>query len=119
MEPSQMDDTSSPPANSPPMSDTSAHQPTHRSFRSSVGLIPSPGTISKRHPTYVRPASIGVELRMLAHLKITQEPVLLQFWVVVLGCTLLTILGVVLEVTLRISTNNGGAERVIWDLAWY
>ena len=72
MEPNQMDNTRSPALNSPPMSDTdtSAHR-TQLSFRSSVGLLPTPGTVSKRHPKYVRHASIGAKSRMLAHLKIT------------------------------------------------
>ena len=73
MKPRQIDDVGSSPLNSPfmSMSDTGTPQPNRPSFRSSVGLIPTPGTVSKRHPTYVRHASttsIGAESRTLAHL---------------------------------------------------
>ena len=57
MNPQQFGDVSSPALNSPPaMSDSDARPtPTARhTFRSSVGLIPSPGSVSQRHPTYVR-----------------------------------------------------------------
>ncbi|KAH8984541.1 hypothetical protein EDB86DRAFT_2810702 [Lactarius hatsudake] len=70
------------------MSDIGTPGPSRPSFRSSVGLIPTPGTVSKRHPTY--------------------EPVILRFWVVVLGCTLLALFGVALEVALGISNKNDG-----------
>ena len=57
MMPLQVDDFASPPLRSPPSfnnPDAAAAAP-HLSFRSSVPLIPTPGTISKRHPSYVRP----------------------------------------------------------------
>jgi len=38
------------------MSDT--EQPPHLRFRSSVPLLPTPGTVSKRHPTNVRRRSM-------------------------------------------------------------
>ncbi|KAF8259241.1 hypothetical protein EI94DRAFT_1616713 [Lactarius quietus] len=84
----QFGDVSSPALDSPPVtSDIGTPRPT-QSFRSSVSLIPTPGTVSRRHPTY--------------------EPVPLRFWVVALGCGLLTFLGVALEVALRISNKNDG-----------
>ena len=33
---------------------TDPGRPPHLSFRSSVPLLPTPGTVSKRHPTFVR-----------------------------------------------------------------
>lgn len=90
MRPGQIDDVRSPALTSPRMSDTGTPRPTHLSFRSSVGLIPTPGTVSKRHPTY--------------------EPVPLRFWVVILGCALLVAVGVALEVALGISNRNDGFD---------
>ncbi|KAI9450036.1 hypothetical protein BJY52DRAFT_1304974 [Lactarius psammicola] len=97
MRPKRTDDVRSPAFNSPLMSMSDIGTPlgtplpARPSFRSSVGLIPTPGTVSKRHPTY--------------------EPVALRFWVVVLGCALLAIIGVALEVALGISNRNDGALR--------
>ncbi|KAH9036492.1 hypothetical protein EDB85DRAFT_1940369 [Lactarius pseudohatsudake] len=88
MKPRQLDDVRPSAPNSPFMSDIGASGPSRPSFRSSVGLIPSPGTVSKRHPTY--------------------EPVPLRFWVVVLGCALLAVFGVALEVALGLSNKNDG-----------
>ncbi|KAH9052759.1 hypothetical protein EDB87DRAFT_1655642 [Lactarius vividus] len=88
MKPRQLDDIRPSAPNSPFMSDIGTSGPSRPSFRSSVGLIPSPGTVSKRHPTY--------------------EPVPLRFWVVVLGCALLAVFGVALEVALGISNKNDG-----------
>jgi hypothetical protein len=48
-------DSASPSLRPPPFSDSDATRPPHLSFRSTVGLLPTPGTVSKRHPTYVRP----------------------------------------------------------------
>ncbi|KAH9980405.1 hypothetical protein BJV74DRAFT_857216 [Russula compacta] len=59
-----------------------------RSFRSYVDFIPTPGTVSKRHPTY--------------------EPISLRFWIVSLGCLLLTLIGIVLEIARLISNDNNG-----------
>ncbi len=39
------------------MSDTFSPQHNRLSFRSSAGLIPSPGTVTKRHPRFVRVSS--------------------------------------------------------------
>ncbi|KAI9439330.1 hypothetical protein H4582DRAFT_1948548 [Lactarius indigo] len=88
MKPKQLDNVRSPAPSSPFMSDIGTPGPSRPSFRSSVGLIPTPGTVSKRHPTY--------------------EPVPLRFWVVVLGCAVLAIFGVALEVALGISNRNDG-----------
>ncbi|KAI9459252.1 hypothetical protein BJY52DRAFT_1267275 [Lactarius psammicola] len=96
MRPKRTDDVRSPAFNSPLMSMSDIGTPlgtplpARPSFRSSVGLIPTPGTVSKRHPTY--------------------EPVALRFWVVVLGCALLAIIGVALEVALGISNRNDGFD---------
>lgn len=87
MKPRQFGDVSSP-ALSMSEAGTPRPTPTRHSFRSSVGLIPTPGAVSKRHPTF--------------------EPIPLRFWVVVLGCALLTIIGVGLEVALGISNRNNG-----------
>ncbi|KAI0247423.1 hypothetical protein BJV78DRAFT_1133260 [Lactifluus subvellereus] len=73
---------------SPGFRDTNPPRPPRISFRSSVGLIPTPGTVSKRHPTY--------------------EPVLLRYWVVSLGCALLAALGIALEIVRKVSINNNG-----------
>ena len=51
--------------------------PIYSSFRSSVGLIPTPGTVSTRHPTYVRrasPSSISQKSRSSSHLRIGTCP---------------------------------------------
>lgn len=65
MKPKQFGDLTPPALNSPrTMSDSGTPRATHQSFRSSVGLIPTPGTVSRRHPTYVRQAvlaSIGAD----------------------------------------------------------
>jgi hypothetical protein len=52
----QYDDTRSPALHSPPAHDSTADtaQPPLLSIRSSVPLLPTPGTVSKRHPAYVR-----------------------------------------------------------------
>src|SRR6266702_6080544 len=73
IKPMQIDDVRSSAFNSPrmSMSDIGTPQPIRPSFLSSVGHIPTPGTVSKRHPTYVRHASttsMGAEPRTLAHL---------------------------------------------------
>ncbi|KAI0300667.1 hypothetical protein B0F90DRAFT_1629338 [Multifurca ochricompacta] len=86
--PPPVDDTRSPKLNSPGFIDLDTTRPAHLSFRSSVGLIPTPGTVSKRHPTY--------------------EPIVLRFWVVTLGCALLGAIGIGLEVARKISDNNDG-----------
>jgi hypothetical protein len=92
----QVGDVSLPVLNSPPAmsnADTPRPTPIRHSFRSSVGLIPSPGSVSKRHPTY--------------------EPIPLRLWAVLMGCAVLTVIGVGLEVALRISKNNDGASLVV------
>ena len=54
----------SPDIRSPGLSDTERPNPPHRlTFRSSVGLIPTPGTVSRRHPTYVPHLSCLMEGR--------------------------------------------------------
>jgi hypothetical protein len=80
----------SPALNSPGVHgrDSDPARPPFLSIRSSVPLIPTPGTVSKRHPTY--------------------EPLLLRFWFVTLGCVLLGGIGVALEVARVISSDNGG-----------
>ncbi|KAH9005494.1 hypothetical protein EDB86DRAFT_2878526 [Lactarius hatsudake] len=88
MKPRQLDNVWPSAPNSPFMTDIGISGPSRPSFRRSVGLIPSPGIVSKRHPTY--------------------EPVPLQFGVVVLGCALLAVFGVALEVVLGISNKNHG-----------
>ncbi|KAI0262062.1 hypothetical protein BC834DRAFT_892909 [Gloeopeniophorella convolvens] len=60
----------------------------HMSFRSSVGLIPTPGTLTKRPPKY--------------------EPVLLRFWAVCSGAAILCLIGIGLEVALAISQKQDG-----------
>jgi hypothetical protein len=52
----QYDDARSPALHSSPVHDSAADtaRPPLLSIRSSVPLIPTPGTVSKRHPTYVR-----------------------------------------------------------------
>jgi hypothetical protein len=52
----QYDDTRSPALHSPPAHHSTADtaQPPLLSIRSSVPLLPTPGTVSKRHPPYVR-----------------------------------------------------------------
>ena len=52
----QYDDARSPALHSPPAHDPKADpaRPPLLNIRSSVPLIPTPGTVSKRHPTYVR-----------------------------------------------------------------
>jgi hypothetical protein len=65
------DDPRSPALNSPRAHDPDATQPPLVSIRSTVPLIPTPGTVSKRHPTYVcyrlfpdeRPRSVDPPLR--------------------------------------------------------
>ncbi|KAH9031725.1 hypothetical protein EDB84DRAFT_1492177 [Lactarius hengduanensis] len=88
MKPRQLDDVWPSAPNSPFMTEIGTSGPSRPSSRRSVGPIPSPGTVSKRHPTY--------------------EPVPLRFWVVVLGCALLAVFGVALEVVLGISNKNHG-----------
>ncbi|KAH9023391.1 hypothetical protein EDB85DRAFT_1870740 [Lactarius pseudohatsudake] len=86
------------------MTEIGTSGPSRPSSRRSVGPIPSPGTkpgtVSKRHPTY--------------------EPVPLRFWVVVLGCALLAVFGVALEVVLGISNKNHGfslPEKSVFSFA--
>ena len=52
----QYDDARSPALHSPPAHDPKADpaRPPLLNIRSSVPLIPTPGTVSKRNPTYVR-----------------------------------------------------------------
>ncbi|KAH9020401.1 hypothetical protein EDB85DRAFT_2004998 [Lactarius pseudohatsudake] len=95
MKPRQLDDVWPSAPNSPFMTEIDTSGPSRRS----VGSIPS-GTVSKRHPTY--------------------EPVPLRFWVVVLGCALLAVFGVALEVVLGISNKNHGfnlPEKIVFSFA--
>ena len=46
-------ETSTPSINSPDVRGSDAAQSSFFNFRSSVSLIPTPGAVSKRHPTYV------------------------------------------------------------------
>jgi hypothetical protein len=90
--------------NSPDIHGLDAARPASFSFRSSVSLIPTPGAVSTRHPTY--------------------EPLLLRFWFVTLGCLLLGAIGVGLEIARVISKDNGGAywascSRRCADLIYY
>lgn len=58
----RLDDSPLPALRSPGlMSDADAALPPHLRFRSTVPLLPTPGTISKRHPSYVRRRSTCVD----------------------------------------------------------
>lgn len=58
----RLDDSPLPALRSPGLtSDADAALPPHLRFRSTVPLLPTPGTISKRHPSYVRRRSTCVD----------------------------------------------------------
>ncbi len=60
----QYDDSRSPALHSPPAfaSPVDAARPPLLNIRSSVPLLPTPGTVSKRHPNFVRlPFSLPIE----------------------------------------------------------
>ncbi len=54
MTPSRVDNSASPALHSARFDVPEGTPPPHLTFRSSVPLIPTPGTVSKRHPPYVR-----------------------------------------------------------------
>jgi hypothetical protein len=98
----QYDNARSPALHSSPIQDsaTDTAQPPLLSVRSSVPLLPTPGTVSKRHPTY--------------------EPLTLRFWIVTLGCVFLGAVGVALEVTAAVSRDNSGfhvAQKNVFSFA--
>ncbi|KAI0048153.1 hypothetical protein FA95DRAFT_1540239 [Auriscalpium vulgare] len=71
----------------PDYDDPSARPP-RSSFRSSVALIPTPGSLAKRPPRY--------------------EPFTLKIWAVWLGSALMVVIGVGLEVAVKISQEKNG-----------
>lgn len=87
------------------------------SIRSSVPLLPTPGTLSQRHPTYVRysPALPDQFPGVLTSLLFVQEPLTLRFWIVTSGCVLLGALGIGLEVVAAISKDNNGVFHTLFD----
>lgn len=94
-------DVGSPALRSPPILDSpvDAARPPPQ-FRSSVPILPTPGTVSKRHPTY--------------------EMLTLRFWIVTLGCVLLGAVGVGLEIAAAVSKDNSGfhvAQKNIFSFA--
>jgi len=56
---SRVDNSASPALHSARFDVPEGTPPPHLSFRSSVPLIPTPGTVSKRHPPYVRRRLFG------------------------------------------------------------
>jgi hypothetical protein len=50
----------------PVLSYTEPPNPPRLTFRSSVGLIPTPGTVSQQHPTYVRRRSRLIDSHALS-----------------------------------------------------
>ncbi|KAF8495945.1 hypothetical protein F5888DRAFT_1615206 [Russula emetica] len=99
----QYDDARSPALHeSSPVQESGADpaRPPLLSIRSSVPLLPTPGTVSKRHPTY--------------------ELITLRFWVVTLGCVLLGAVGIGLEIAAAVSKDNGGfhvAQKNVFSFA--
>jgi hypothetical protein len=113
------DDPRSPAFNSPRVHDSDVTQPPLLSIRSTVPLIPTPGTVSKRHPTYVRHRFLSRrKSRSVYSSIIVQEPVILRFWVVTLGCVLLGAIGIGLEIACALSRDNDGVSRAS-SISWH
>ena len=114
----QYDDTGSPALHSSPIRDTAADtgRPPLLSIRSKVPLIPTPGTVSKRHPTYVRYFIFFRSNSKSADLSIfAQELLTLRFWFVSLGCVFLGAVGIGLEIAAAVSRDNNGVSPSLFD----
>lgn len=103
------------PALSSPGDGHDSERPPLLSIRSSVPLMPTPGSVSQRHPTYVGSSSLCSCTMDVDPL--SQEPLVLRFWFVAVGCVFLGALGVGLEVARVISRDNGGVSSSLSSLS--
>jgi hypothetical protein len=115
----QYDDARSPVIHSSPTaihdSAADAARPPLLNIRSKVPLLPTPGTVSKRHPTYVIYPFFPIEFQGVDFSIFAQEQIALRFWIVALGGVFLGVVGIGLEIAAAVSKDNNGVSPSLFD----